>query len=89
MQLNGHEKPFEGALRATIRVFYQYPSSWSCKRKLSTLWKVSRPDADNLAKIVLDALNGIAFADDAQVVELIVQKQFGQLSETIVEIQEL
>lgn len=29
-----------------------------------------KPDADNIAKVVLDALNGVAFADDAQVTEL-------------------
>ena len=29
-----------------------------------------KPDVDNLAKTVLDALNGVAWADDAQVVEL-------------------
>lgn len=29
-----------------------------------------KPDADNIAKLVLDALNGIAYADDKQVVGL-------------------
>lgn len=33
-----------------------------------------RPDADNIAKAVLDALNGRAWDDDAQVVELRVTK---------------
>ena len=31
-------------------------------------------DADNHAKAILDALNGICFADDAQVVKLVVSK---------------
>lgn len=30
----------------------------------------ARPDLDNVVKAVLDALNGIAYADDAQVVEI-------------------
>lgn len=34
----------------------------------------SKPDADNIAKSVLDALNGLAWADDAQVHELHVYK---------------
>lgn len=34
-----------------------------------------KPDADNIAKLVLDALNGIAFADDSQVVLLFVAKR--------------
>ena len=34
-----------------------------------------RPDADNVAKLVLDALNGVAWADDTQVTELVVVKR--------------
>lgn len=42
-----------------------------------TLPKATRPDADNLCKLVLDALNGIAWRDDAQVHDLAVRKVFG------------
>ena len=35
---------------------------------------VSKPDADNIAKLVMDALNGLAYADDSQVDRLIVEK---------------
>ncbi len=33
-----------------------------------------KPDADNIAKSVMDALNGMAWEDDAQVTELTVRK---------------
>lgn len=33
-----------------------------------------KPDADNIAKLVMDALNGVAYADDAQVTKLTVKK---------------
>lgn len=33
-----------------------------------------KPDADNVAKLVLDALNGIAWADDSQVTHLEVRQ---------------
>lgn len=33
-----------------------------------------RPDADNESKLVMDALNGLVWADDAQVVDLHVVK---------------
>lgn len=36
-----------------------------------------KPDCDNIAKIILDALNGLAYDDDAQVVKLSVKKQYG------------
>lgn len=35
-------------------------------------------DADNLFKVVLDALNGIAWADDSQIVDLHIRKHRGQ-----------
>lgn len=35
---------------------------------------LQKPDADNIAKLVLDALNGLAYADDSQVVALLVIK---------------
>jgi hypothetical protein len=35
------------------------------------------PDSDNLAKLALDAMEGIVYADDVQVVELWVRKVYG------------
>ena len=37
-----------------------------------------KPDCDNIAKIVLDALNGIAYYDDSQVVSLVVRKHYAE-----------
>lgn len=37
-------------------------------------WRDTRPDADNVLKAVADALNGIAYVDDAQVVVATVLK---------------
>ncbi|MTP71304.1 RusA family crossover junction endodeoxyribonuclease, partial [Turicibacter sanguinis] len=34
-------------------------------------------DNDNIAKSVLDALNGLAYVDDKQIVELKVRKYYG------------
>ena len=36
-----------------------------------------KPDCDNIAKCVLDALNGVAYDDDAQVNILITAKLYG------------
>lgn len=35
-----------------------------------------RPDIDNLAKAVLDALNGVAWDDDSQIVKLTASKEY-------------
>lgn len=37
-----------------------------------------RPDVDNLTKSILDALNGVAWADDSQIVQLCVVKQYAE-----------
>ena len=44
------------------------PKRWAGRLDLG------KPDADNVAKAVLDALNGLAYADDSQVFRLIVEK---------------
>ena len=39
---------------------------------------VSRPDVDNLAKFVLDALNGVLWLDDALIVGLLIEKHYAE-----------
>ncbi len=46
----------------------------------------SRPDADNITKAVLDAGNGILWADDAQVVALSILKQYGDTPGVVVKV---
>ena len=58
--------PLVGPVMLKITARYDYPKSWSAKRKASTLWKTSKPDFDNIEKMV-DALKGICWVDDAQV----------------------
>lgn len=44
-------------------------------------WPIGKPDADNLGKIVCDALNGLMYRDDAQVATLTVSKYFADVDE--------
>lgn len=46
-------------------------------------------DCDNLAKAILDSLNGIAYKDDSQVCELSVRKMYGEVPKVIVLLTEL
>ena len=55
-----------------IDVFRRLPKN--APKKANGTPDTIKPDADNIAKSVLDALNGIAWDDDAQVVELTVIK---------------
>lgn len=62
-------KPVSGPVHVEITSMFAIPKSWSKARKAAAdgQFHVSRPDLDNLTKSVLDGLNGVAFADDAQV----------------------
>ena len=43
-----------------------------------TVRPTKKPDADNISKIVLDALNGLAYYDDNQVVTLHIDKCYAK-----------
>ena len=73
-------KLLNGPIRARIEIYYSVPKSYS-KRKIEAIkdgidYPMKKPDADNIAKIVLDSLNKIAYEDDKQVVELTVIKRW-------------
>lgn len=53
------------------------------------MWPVKKPDADNIAKIICDALNGIAYRDDTQIISLKVLKIYDKGSGVQVNIKEL
>jgi Holliday junction resolvase RusA-like endonuclease len=48
--------------------------------------RLPRCDLDNMAKAVLDALNGIAWVDDSQVSRLVIEKSYGIEGRTTVRI---
>ena len=45
-----------------------------------------KPDFDNIGKVICDALNGIAYRDDAQIVDALVRKFYSDTPRVIVEI---
>lgn len=85
--------PAEIPLELRIRAFMGIPSTFSKKKKTraieSELRPTKKPDADNIAKSILDGLNGVAYADDKQVVELSVKKYYGTLERVEIDIQEV
>ncbi len=66
-------RPLEGPLTA-LYVFYR-PKPSSYRKGDHRPYK--RPDADNLAKVLNDGLEGVAFLDDAQICDLRVMKEWG------------
>ena len=65
------EQMFEGAVR--IEIFFRLEKPKSVKRTYPT----KPPDLDKLIRSVLDALTGVAYIDDSQVVEIAAKKAYG------------
>jgi Holliday junction resolvase RusA-like endonuclease len=79
-QCNDKPYPKEISLRAEIRAYFAVPKSVSkTKRDMMLKGQINptkKPDTDNIAKAILDALNGIAYYDDSQIVDLTVYKRY-------------
>jgi Holliday junction resolvase RusA-like endonuclease len=84
-------RPAGGDVVITIDFVFSRPASHYTKKGLSSAATPRpRPDWDNLAKAVCDALLGIAFEDDSQVMRATVSKRYaerGERSRTRVEIE--
>lgn len=74
--------PDDANLSVRIQAFFEPAKSTPKKKRAEMLSGVilpsKKPDIDNIVKSILDALNGVAYRDDTQVVELHVRKQYGE-----------
>lgn len=82
----------EGRAIVSILALFQVPKSTSKKNSEKMLNKqispTKKPDIDNIAKIVLDALNKLAYKDDTQVVDLNIAKAYADRERLIIKIEE-
>lgn len=81
------------ALDVHIHAFYDIPKSTSKKKREQMLsgdiLPTKKPDIDNIAKCILDALNGVAYHDDTQVVLLTIRKSYSEIPRVEVEINKI
>lgn len=75
-------------LSVEITAGYAIPKNTS-KRKMEKMISgdilpTKKPDADNIAKIICDSLNGVAYKDDKQIVNIRISKVYMQEPRTIV-----
>lgn len=70
----------EGALCVRMKIFREIPKSTTKKDRTLCLAglkrPVTKPDNTNYAKGIEDALNGIIYKDDSQIVDLQIQKYY-------------
>ena len=83
----------KGPIKANIEGVFPIPKSSSKKEKeLMIQGKIphtKKPDCDNMAKCVLDALNNIAYDDDSQVCRLSINKIYGESPKINVTLEEI
>ena len=85
------KKVYEGNIKIEIWANFVPIKSTSKKKYRELIGQPynKKPDVDNIAKIILDGLNEVAYKDDNQVVELVVHKTYAEQDYVEVEIKEL
>ena len=82
--------PLEGSLDVEVKAFCGMPKSVSKKKRelmeSGEMKPAKRPEPDNLAKVMLDALTGLTFKNDSQVVRLLVEKSYSDRPRVEVEV---
>lgn len=75
------QAPLEGPLVVNITTIRPVPKSAS-QRKIKEMLAgaivpITKPDVSNYVKLVEDALNGVAWLDDSQIVDSVSSKRYG------------
>lgn len=85
---HGSRTPHDGPVEVDVVSVFVPPVSWPKWRQQAALdgrvWHVSKPDVDNLLKLVADGLNGVAWIDDSQVFRVGGSKEYGATPRTVV-----
>ena len=96
VQQKAPEQLLSGPLRVDLSFYFHRPKAhFGTGRNAGTLklsaptHYTSKPDRDNLDKLVLDALTGIFWIDDSQVCDGRITKQYSSRPRTEITIEEL
>lgn len=88
----GGRAPTPHPVRVMMDARFPIAPSWSKKKQAAArsgeLWPCTKPDSDNLLKI-LDALNGVVWVDDKQVVVATVRKLYSDRPGLTIEVDSL
>jgi len=78
----GYEMPFAEETPVIVNIWAAYgiPESYSKKKAAAArerkIFPTKKPDCDNIIKIICDALNGLAYVDDRQIVSVSCRKVY-------------
>lgn len=83
----------QGPVYLILTARFAIPKSWNNRDRAAAatgnVWHVSRPDGDNIAKAVGDALNGVVWGDDSQVALCKTMKVYAETPGLDVEVEPL
>lgn len=69
-------------IKMTVTAYYAIPKSASKKKReqmlLGLIRPTKKPDVDNLIKALCDGLNGVAYHDDTQIVDLYAYRYYSE-----------
>lgn len=69
-----------GPLAMRLEIYMGVPASWSKAKRdaalIGEILPVKKPDVDNVCKAVCDAMNGVVYLDDSQIVDCHISKQY-------------
>ena len=96
VQEQAPEKPFDVALKVTMKFYFSRPKNHYRTGKYSgelkpnaPRWHIKRPDIDNLVKFVADALNKVFWRDDSIIAVMEVSKEYSEKPRTEILIEEI
>jgi Holliday junction resolvase RusA-like endonuclease len=75
------QPPTARACTVLLNIVMPVPSSWSKAKQAAALENktaMGKPDIDNILKLYLDAMTGIVWLDDTQVVAVVCAKVYGE-----------
>lgn len=91
--VNRWRDPASGPVRISVKAVMPIPASWPRYKRVAAadgrIVPQTKPDADNVLKSVLDALNGAAYRDDKQVIACGITKIYGICPRLEIEIEEV
>lgn len=82
--------PLEGAIEMHLSFYVPIPKSSSKRLRAQMLHGVilptKKPDFDNLAYLVTNALKTIVYKDDSQITDCIIRKRYSDMPRTVIKV---
>lgn len=91
-QTSAEQRNLSGPLYVSVEFVWQMPKSWTRAQVKEAqdkcVYRIARPDIDNLCKGIFDALNGVIWNDDSQIVGIHAWKRYGHSNAIIMRVWE-